>query len=93
MLLGRVIGCVWCTVKSPGLEGQRLLVVRPLTPEGKETGKPLVCTDCTGAGAGEMVYYTRGKEASYAFLPNEVPSDNTIVGIVDEVHVNRGAPC
>jgi microcompartment protein CcmK/EutM len=93
MLLGRVIGRVWCTVKNPGLEGQRLLVVQPLTPEGKGTGKPLVCADCTGAGAGETVYYTRGREASYAFLPGEVPSDNTIVAIVDEVHLKRGAPC
>jgi len=93
MLLGRVIGRVWCTVKNPALEGQRLLLVHPLTPELKETGKPLVCTDCTGAGAGELVCYTRGREASYAFLPKEVPSDNTIVAIVDELHVQRGAPC
>ncbi len=93
MLLGRVVGRVWCSVKNPNLEGQRLLVVQPITPEGKVTGKPLVCADCTGAGAGEMVYYTRGREASYAFLPEEVPSDNTIVAIVDELHVKRGAPC
>jgi ethanolamine utilization protein EutN len=93
MLLGRVIGSIWCTVKHPGLEGQRLLVVQPLTPEGKTTGKPLVCADCTGAGAGEVVYYTRGREASYAFLPAEVPSDNTIVAIVDEIHLKRGASC
>jgi microcompartment protein CcmK/EutM len=93
MLLGRVIGRVWCTVKNPGLEGQRLLLVHPLTPELRETGKPLVCADCAGAGAGELVYYTRGREASYAFLPREVPSDNTIVAIVDELHIQRGAPC
>ena len=93
MLLGRVVGRVWCTVKNPGLEGQRLLVVQPLTPELKNTGKALVCADCTGAGAGELVYYTRGKEASYAFLPKDVPSDSTIVAIVDELHVKRGAPC
>ncbi|MFB3778768.1 MAG: EutN/CcmL family microcompartment protein [Bryobacteraceae bacterium] len=93
MLLGKVVGRVWCTVKSPGLESQRLLVVQPLTPELKATGKSLVCADCTGAGSGELVYYTRGREASYAFLPKEVPSDNTIVAIVDELHVKRSASC
>jgi len=77
-------------VKNPNFEGQRLLLVQPLTPELKSTGKPLVCADTTGAGAGELVYYCRGREASYAFLPREVPSDSTIVGIVDEVHVQRG---
>jgi len=93
MLLGRVVGSVWATAKNPNLEGQRLLIVQPLTPELQETGRRLVCADCTGAGAGELVYVCRGKEASYAFLPHDVPSDSTIVGIVDEVDITRGAPC
>jgi ethanolamine utilization protein EutN len=93
MFLGRVVGRVWATVKSPGLEGHPLLVVQPVTPELAATGKPLVCADSTGAGSGELVYYTRGREASYAFLPQEVPADNAIIAIVDEMHVKRGAPC
>jgi microcompartment protein CcmK/EutM len=87
MYLGRVVGCVWATVKSPGLMGLRMLVVQPLTPELRNTGKPIICTDSTGAGAGEMVYWVRGKEASFPFLPAEPPTDTTIVGIVDSVHV------
>jgi ethanolamine utilization protein EutN len=93
MLLGRVVGRVWATAKNPNLEGQRLLIVQPLTPELKETGWRMVCADCTGAGAGELVYVCRGREASYAFLPQNVPSDSTIVGIVDEVDITRGASC
>lgn len=91
MLLGRVIGCVWATAKNPSLEGLRFLLVQPLTPELKKTGKRLVCADCTGAGAGELVYWVRGREASMPFLPKQVPADATIVGIVDEVQVKR--PC
>jgi len=93
MFLGRVVGRVWSTVKAPALEGQRLLVVQPLTPELESSGKRLICADCTGAGAGELVYYARSREASYAFLPAEVPSDSTIVAIVDEMHIKRGSPC
>ncbi|HEY2015078.1 MAG TPA: EutN/CcmL family microcompartment protein [Bryobacteraceae bacterium] len=91
MYLGRVVGCVWCTVKDSNLDGMRMLVVQPLTPELENTGKRLICTDSTGAGAGEMVYWVRGKEASFPFLPVEPPVDTTIVGIVDSVHVNRKA--
>lgn len=91
MFLGRVIGCVWATAKDPSLEGLRLLFVQPLTPELKKTGKRLVCADSTGAGAGELVYWVRGREASMPFLPKQVPADATIVGIVDEVQVKR--PC
>lgn len=91
MYLGRVVGCVWCTAKSPELAGLRLVVVQPLTPELENTGKQLVCTDATGAGTGEMVYWVRGKEASFPFLPAEPPTDTTIVGIVDSVHLKAPA--
>jgi len=89
MLLGRVVGCVWSTVKDGGLEGHRLLLVQPLTVELAATGKRLVCADWTGAGAGELIYWTRSREASYAFLPREVPVDATITGIVDTIHLKR----
>jgi microcompartment protein CcmK/EutM len=71
------------------MSGLRLLVVQPLTPELKDTGKRIVCADTTGAGAGETIYWVRGKEASFPFLPAEPPVDTTIVGIVDSVHVRR----
>lgn len=93
MYLGRVVGCVWSSAKDVNLSGQRLLIVQPLTPELKKTGRRLVCTDATGAGAGELVYWCRGKESSFPFLPSEVPTDTTIVGIVDDVNVSRGARC
>jgi ethanolamine utilization protein EutN len=87
MYFGRVIGCVWCTAKHPGLLGLRLLLVQPLTPQLENTGKRIVCTDSTGAGAGELVYWVRGKEASFPFLPVQAPTDTSIVGIVDSVHL------
>ena len=40
-----------------------------------------------GAGAGETVYWCRGREASFPFLPAEVPTEATIVGIVDMVNI------
>jgi ethanolamine utilization protein EutN len=89
MLLGRVVGCVWATMKDSRLEGQRLLLVQPVTPELKRTGRRLVCADCTGAGTGDLIYWTRSKEASYAFLPAEVPVDATVTGIVDSIHLKR----
>jgi ethanolamine utilization protein EutN len=53
----------------------------------QSTGKRVICLDSTGAGAGEMVYYVRGREASFPFLPAEVPADATVVGIVDSIHL------
>ena len=91
MYLGRVAGCVWATAKDPALRGQRLLLIQPVTPALVDSGRQVLCLDCTGAGAGEIVYWVRGKEASFPFLPTEVPVDTTVVGIVDSIHTGAGA--
>jgi ethanolamine utilization protein EutN len=92
MLLARVVGRVWCTVKNPEMKGQRLLVVQPLSASGEPSGRRLITTDCTGAGAGETVYCCRGKESSFPFLPREVPTDLTVVGIVDSIDLPKPEP-
>jgi ethanolamine utilization protein EutN len=87
MFLGRIVGSVWATVKDPQMEGLRMLVVQPVTAALEDAGKRLICTDWTGAGAGEIVYWVRSKEASFPFLPQEPPTDATVVGIVDSIHL------
>ena len=83
MFLARVVGTVVATRKEPGLTGTKLLVIQPLKNDGSASGKPLVAVDSVGAGVTENVFYVRGREASVPFLPDEVPTDAAIVGIVD----------
>ena len=83
MRLGRVVGRLWCSVKDEALEGRKLLVIQPITTEGRDTGNELIALDAVGAGAGETVYWCRGREASFAFRPDAVGSDASVVGIVD----------
>jgi microcompartment protein CcmK/EutM len=87
MQLGRVIGNVVCTIKSPSLVGLKLLIVQSLDRDGREKGRPIVALDSVGAGAGETIYWCRGREASFPFLPVEPPTEATIVGIVDTVNI------
>jgi ethanolamine utilization protein EutN len=88
MQLARVIGNVVSTVKNTTLEGRKLLVIQILDGDLRPTGKPLVAVDSVGAGVGELVFWCRGKEASFPFEGSEVPTDCTIIGIVDsESHV------
>jgi microcompartment protein CcmK/EutM len=81
--LARVIGDVVATVKDPALTGHKLLVLQPLTPARELAGRTLVAADAVGAGVGEHVFFVRGREASYPFLPAETPVDACVVGIVD----------
>jgi ethanolamine utilization protein EutN len=91
MQLARVIGTVVATVKNDSLEGRKLLVVQTLDRDLQPNGKPMVAVDAVGAGWGELVFWCRGKEASFPFKREDTPTDCTIVGIVDsEQHVRRG---
>jgi ethanolamine utilization protein EutN len=83
MQLAKVLGDVVTTHKDPNLTGVKLLVLQPLTADGSPAGRTLVAVDAVGAGAGETVFFVRGKEASFPFYPTEVPTDAGVVGIVD----------
>lgn len=64
-----------------------MLLVQPIDKDGSDKGQPLVAADAVGAGAGETIYWCRGREASLALLPAEVGTDAAVVGIVDSVEV------
>jgi len=80
MYLGKVIGRVVATVKNDALVGKKLLLVRRLP-----NGPAIVAVDAVGAGAGETVYVCRGREAAFAFKSEEVPTEATVVAIVDAI--------
>ena len=85
MDLARVVGTVVSTVKDPQLSGIKLLLIRPVDPQGQFTGSAMIAVDAVGAGSGETVFYVTGKEASFAFLPQHVPADVSVLAIVDQV--------
>ncbi|MCU1265380.1 MAG: Ethanolamine utilization protein EutN/carboxysome structural protein Ccml [Acidobacteria bacterium] len=91
MQLARVIGTVVATIKNESLAGRKLLVIQSLNKDLNPQGKPLVAVDSVGAGVGELVFWCRGKEASFPFKRDDTPTDCTIVGIVDSnAHVTQG---
>ena len=92
MQLARVIGTVVATIKNESLVGRTLLVIQTLNKDLKPQGKPMVAVDSVGAGIGELVFWCRGKEASFPFKREDTPTDCTIVAIVDsDAHVTQGS--
>jgi microcompartment protein CcmK/EutM len=89
MRLARVIGRVVSTVKNPSLEGKRILILRHVDECGAPFGRAFIALDSVGSGSDEVVYYVRGKEATFPFQPDDVPSDATVVGIVDRCDGSR----
>lgn len=88
MLFGRVHGTAVCTVKIPGIEGIKLLIVQPLNKKLEPIGDLQVAADVVQAGMGDICVMVRSREAALA-MPEEqfVPVDLALVGIVDELIV------
>ena len=98
MLLAKVVGTVVATRKDQRLEGRKLLVVAPLTPEQVETGaRPvaagksgyLVAVDTVDAGYRETVIIVQGSSARMASGCKDTPVDAAIVGVVDTVRLDE----
>ena len=88
MLLGRVQGTAVCTVKYPGTEGLKLLVVQPLNKKLENTGTLQVAADVVEAGFGDLCVMVRSREAALAMPEIKfVPVDLALVGVVDELHI------
>lgn len=87
MFIGKVIGTLVATEKSPGLTGVKLMWVQPLDALGEPAGDPVVATDSIGIGVGELGFCVLGREATFALEEKFVPVDAGIVGIVDRYDV------
>ncbi len=86
MLLGKVIGSVVSTVKDERLIGYKLLLVQPISPQGKPAGETIIAATEINAGEGDLVMVTTGSPAGLAFS-TESPLDAAIIGILDRLEV------
>ena len=75
MQIAKVIGTVVSTVKNESLNGRKLLIVQTVDADLKPKGAPMVALDAVGAGVGELVFWCRGKEASFPFKREETPTE------------------
>jgi ethanolamine utilization protein EutN len=85
MRLGRVRGKVWATAKDRALEGLRLSIMQPVDEHDAPLGGPVVAVDTVGSREGDLVYWVSGAEATFVFPDRQIPSDATIVGLVDRL--------
>ncbi len=89
MLLGRVMGTAICTIKYPGTEGLKLLIVQPLNRKLEPIGSLQVAADVVDAGPGELCLMVRSREAALAMPDIKfVPIDLALVGVVDDLDIH-----
>ena len=78
MILARIVGTVVASRKDPRLEGKKLLICRPMDPDGKFEKGYVVAVDTVDAGAGEQVLIVGGSSARMATGCKDTPVDAAI---------------
>ncbi len=91
MNLGKIIGSVWATQKVESLNQKRLLFVQPMAFNGTDVGDPIVALDTVDSGVGDTIIYVSSTEATVPFKPLLIPTDATIVGVIDRVDHRGGS--
>ncbi len=86
MILARIVGTVVSTRKDARLEGKKLLIVKPISPQGDDEPGYLIAVDTVDSGFRETVLVVTGSSARNAAECKDRPVDAAIIGIVDEVN-------
>jgi microcompartment protein CcmK/EutM len=86
MFLAEVVGTVVSPVQIPILDGEKLLLLRPVTPEGEPTGRTRIGIDRAQAGVGDrVIVLDEGNSARQILEDPEGAVKTIVVGVVDYV--------
>lgn len=90
MFIGKVVGNIVCTRKDEKLEGIKLLLISMQSPDGKDKGGLQVALDGIGvSGIGDHVFLTKGKEAALPFPDKTIPTELSVIGIIDKINLQK----
>ncbi len=86
MILAEVVGTVVAPVQIPVLEGKTLLILRPISPDGRPSGKTRIGVDRAQAGVGDRVLILDEGNSARQILGDKNAAVKTIVvAVVDYV--------
>jgi len=90
MQICKIIGNVVATAKNRHLVGKKLMLVQPLSLDGKFMGKELIAIDSVGAGIGDdVLVISEGGSAQIVLQNKKMPVQTVIVGIVDGIDIPK----
>ncbi|MCD6091971.1 MAG: EutN/CcmL family microcompartment protein [Bacteroidales bacterium] len=89
MILAKVTGTVVASQKAAKMEGIKLLLLEKIDPISlKGKNDFVVAMDAVGAGKDEIIFYVSGSSARLAETTMGLPTDATVIAIVDVIEQN-----
>lgn len=90
MFLAEVVGTVVSPVQIPILDGEKLLILRPVSPDGRASGRTRIGIDRADAGVGDRVLVLdEGNGARQILGDPEGAVKTVVVGVVDYVELGE----
>jgi ethanolamine utilization protein EutN len=80
-----VIGDVVAAAHHPDYDGRKVLVVRPINPDGAAAGASFLAVDTVQAGIGDRVLVVSEGNAARQILGRVVPIRSLVVGVIDTI--------
>jgi microcompartment protein CcmK/EutM len=88
MILCKVTGTIVATQKKEQLRGKKILMLQPITLDGKPLGRDLLALDTVDAGVGDTVLVMQeGQSAAQILKRSDVPVHSMVVAVVDGLDV------
>jgi len=90
MILCKVVGNIVSTIKHTSYQGKKIMLVRPINPDGTFKSGTMVAVDTTQAGEGDTVLVSLEGRSAMEILgfSKREPLRSIIIGIVDAINYN-----
>ncbi|HUO07393.1 MAG TPA: EutN/CcmL family microcompartment protein [Phycisphaerae bacterium] len=91
MIIAKVLGTVVATVKDPGFEGKKLIIVQAhVLKDGQLTpgNTMLVANDDLGAREGDFVAVSQGSSARMTPSMKSTATDAVVIALIDRIDAN-----
>lgn len=89
MFIGKVVGTLWSTKKTPNIDSLRFLVIHPLNLNKAPNTDIVVAADVLGAGIGEYVMVAFGRAARLAVGDENCSIEAAVTGIIDRIDIDK----
>jgi len=87
MILCKVVGSIVSTIKHSSFDNKKIMLVRPINPDGTFKSGTMVAVDTIRAGVGDTVLVASEGRSAMEILEftKREPLRSVIIGIVDRI--------
>lgn len=91
MIMCKVIGSIVSTIKHDSFKNQKIMLVKPINPDGTLKSGTMIAIDTVCAGVGDLVLVASEGRSAVELLgfSKREPLRSVIVGVIDTIDISK----